>query len=96
MVAFSWLFKSSSRHDVGYGLSDFVWYDKLMAESTETELALVKEKVSTIEKNYVTQDQLRLLAQELRPYKQLVIGLLVIIATETIALVFYFIRTMAS
>lgn len=75
-----------------------------MAESTETKFARMEGKIDNLTdkvgdldiklgKDYVTQDQLRLVIQEFKPYKQLVLWLLAIVASETIALLFYLIKT---
>ncbi len=78
-----------------------------MAESTQVKLAKIEGKIDNLvektngidtklEKDFVTQDQLKLIVQEFKPYKTMVLWLLAVVAAETIALLFYLIRALIS
>jgi len=54
----------------------------------------VKDVDNKLAKDFVTQDQLKLVVQEFKPYKTLVLWLLTVVAAETVALVFFLIRSL--
>jgi len=76
-----------------------------MSETTNEKLIRLEGKIDNLtgsnenivkrlDKDFVTQDQLKLVVQEFKPYKTLVLWLLTIVAAETVALLFFLIRSL--